>query len=39
MMKKLFLLCCFFAVTLSMHANGWIHFQVGYNNLGNPGRF
>ena len=32
MMKKFFLLCCFFAVTLSMHANGWIHFQVGYNN-------
>lgn len=32
MMKKLFLLCCFFAVTLTTNANGWINFQVNYNN-------
>lgn len=31
MMKKLFLLCCFFAVTLTTNANGWINFQ---ENLG-----
>mgnify|MGYP006916054456 CR=1 FL=1 len=31
-MKKLFLLCCFFAVTLTINANGWIHFQTNYNN-------
>lgn len=31
-MKKLFILCCLFAVTLTIHADGWIDFQVSYNN-------
>lgn len=32
MMKKIILLCCFFAVTLTTNANGWIHFQVNFND-------
>ena len=31
-MKKLFILCCFFAVTLTIHADGWIDFQTRYRN-------
>lgn len=35
MMRKFFILCCVLAVSLTTYADGWIDFQVGYNNSNN----
>lgn len=37
-MKKLFILCCLFAVTLTIHADGWINLQTNYRNPAPAGR-
>jgi len=36
MMKKFFILCYFLVVTLTINADGWIDFEVKYNNPNHP---
>lgn len=34
-LKKFFIVCCLLSVSVVTYADGWIDFQVGYNNSNN----